>query len=58
MKNGGLYKNVTMSPKTANIMVLCAIGVLVFCFVFAVSTADKETGTEAEYNTGVYDRAE
>ncbi len=58
MKNGGLYKNVTMSLKTANIMVLCAIGLLVLCFVFTVSTAEKKTGTQAEYNSESYDRAE
>ncbi len=48
MNNGGLYKNVKMSLKTANIMVLAAIAVLIFCFVFAVGTADRTAVVTAE----------
>ncbi len=58
MKNGGLYKNVKMSLSAANIMVLCAVGLLVFCFVFAISTAEKTTGAGAEYSTDMQDRTD
>lgn len=46
MNNGGLYKNVKMSLTAANVAVLCAIALLVFCFVFAVGTAEKTTDTD------------
>ena len=57
MKNGGLYKNVKMTLRTANIMVVCAIALLVVCFCVAVFSAEKtnadatrEISTENEEN--------
>lgn len=58
MNNGGLYKNVKMSLTSANIAVICAIALLVFCFIFAVSTAEKTTDADAEYSTDIQDRTE
>lgn len=58
MVGGGLYKNVKMSLTAANIAVICAIALLVFCFVFAINTAEKTTGADAEYGTDIQDRTE
>lgn len=54
MKNGGLYKNVKMSVKTANLLVVVAVAVLIFCFGFVIShsgftvTFDTNGGTDIE----------
>ena len=53
MKKGGIYKNIKMSLATADILVICAVALLVCCFVLAVSTAGRETGTVAEYSTEI-----
>ena len=38
-KTGGLYKNVNVSLKSANILVAAGIAILIFCVIFAVSHA-------------------
>ncbi len=48
MNNGGLYKNIKMSLKTANLMVLAAIAMLIFCFVLAVGTAEETAVTSQD----------
>lgn len=54
MKNGGLYKNVKMSVRTANLLVLTTAAVFVVCLAFAVShggftvTFETNGGTTVE----------
>ena len=55
MKNGGLYKNVKMTLTTANIMVLAAIALLVFCFCFAVVNAEKTSAQIADESHSAVD---
>lgn len=47
MNNGGLYKNIKMTLSTANFMVLTAIALLVFCFCFAIVTAEETSADTA-----------
>lgn len=55
MVGGGLYKNVKMTLSAANFMVLTAIALLVFCFCFAVVTAEKTSAQTADESHSVID---
>lgn len=54
MKNGGLYKNVKMSVRTADLLVLITVAVFAVCLIFAVShggftvTFDTNGGTDVQ----------
>ena len=41
MKNAGLYSKIKMSLRTADLLVLATLILLVFTFVFAVETAEN-----------------
>lgn len=44
MKNAGLYSKIKMSLRTADLLVLATLILLVFTFVFAVETAENVVG--------------
>lgn len=41
MKSAGFYGNIKMSLRTANMLVLATLALLIFTFIFAVVTAEK-----------------
>lgn len=41
MKNAGLYSKIKMSLRTADLLVLATLILLVFTFIFAVETAEN-----------------
>ena len=48
MRNSGVYGNIKMSPKTADLLVLVTLALLIFTFIFAVSTAEKTKNVVAQ----------
>lgn len=51
MKNAGLYGKIKMSLRTADMLVLATITLLIFTFVFAVATAEKSQNVSGEVTT-------
>ncbi len=51
MKNAGLYENIKMSLRTANLLVLATLTLLIFTFIFAVGTAKDSENVVAQETT-------